>query len=111
MKAARDLADPVADNGGEQMGARDVHVCEIGAVRLVHVEVNLHNGRMRARDYGLEQGFRWHGRRLDVDLVPVRLEEAYLSARRQFWWFSDAPPTSQAIGGANTYMPHKRQGF
>lgn len=55
MKAALgDLADAVSDDGGEEVGAADVHVGEVGRVGFVHVEVDFEEGRVSLRDDGLE---------------------------------------------------------
>lgn len=70
------FADGVAHEACEEVGARDVHVGEVGAVGLVHVEVDFEEGRVGLRYDGLEEGVRRDGRGLHEDLVPVGLEEA-----------------------------------
>lgn len=74
----RYFADAVAHYAGEEVRTRNVHVGEVGAVGLVHVEIDFHKRRMRLRDNGLEKSGRWDRGRLEEDLVPVCFKESKL---------------------------------
>lgn len=72
------LADALAEEGADEVGARDVEVGEVGRVGLVQVVVALDERRAGRRDDGLEEGARRQRRRLQVELVEEAAEEADL---------------------------------
>lgn len=70
------LHDAVADNCGEEMRARYVHIRKVGAVRLVEVVIGFEERSTSGCDYRLEKGMGRDSSRLQVDLVRQGAEEA-----------------------------------
>lgn len=70
--------DTVADDGGEKVSARYVHVGEVRAVGLVEVIVCFEERGVACCNDGLEQRVGRDRGRLKVDLVEKCAEDAYL---------------------------------
>lgn len=75
---ARQAPDALAQEGGDEVRARDVEVGEVGRVRLVQVVVAFGERGTGGRDERLEEGVRGERRRLEVELVDEAAEEADL---------------------------------
>lgn len=70
------LDDAIPDNGRKEMGARYVHIGEVGAVGLVEVIVGFEEGSASGCDDGLEQCVGRNSGWLQIDLICQGADEA-----------------------------------